>query len=179
MTSFPFLVFALVVYILYNSVVAWFAVLRNQQPEVQYCKLQIYSSIMCKKLGYFYFLNLQLLPASGGFIPWSPPGRCPWTPLGPFCGHQTPSFRLFHFLSFPICAQVYIVIPLYMTLTFSQGHSFLRNQKLLHSFSLKFLNRFGRNLVYCHTFTTCWFVEAYAKFISQLLPKGDSSAYMI
>ena len=51
-----------------------------------------------------------------------------------------------------------------MTLTFIQDHSNMRNQKLLLWFFCKFLTQFGCKLETC---TTCWFVEAHAKFIWQ------------
>ena len=50
-------------------------------------------------------------------------------------------------------AGYYISIPIWITLTFSQGHSCIRNTKFLCLFSCKFVGRFGQGLVCCHNQT--------------------------
>ena len=45
------------------------------------------------------------------------------------------------------------LIPVYLTLTFSQGHRYMKEQIRLRSFSSKFLNWFRSNSVCRHT---CW-----------------------
>ena len=56
----------------------------------------------------------------------------------------------------------YILISVWMTLTFIQGHSCMRNQKLLCPFSWKHCRWFGLDSVFA---TNCWFVKAHAKFV--------------
>ena len=58
-------------------------------------------------------------------------------------------------------SELYILIPVSVTMTFIKGHSCMRNQKLLRSFSCKFLSWFRWNVVCCQN---CWFVEAHDKF---------------
>ena len=53
------------------------------------------------------------------------------------------------------------LIPVWMTLTFIQGHSHTRKQQLPNSFSCKFLSRFGWNLTCCHNLL----VETHAEFV--------------
>ena len=57
------------------------------------------------------------------------------------------------------------LIPVWMTMTFIQGHSCMRNQKLVHSFLCKFLAWFWLNLTYCHNLFVEECVEAYANFL--------------
>ena len=57
--------------------------------------------------------------------------------------------------------KLYISVSVWMTLTFIQGHSCMRNEKLWHPFSSKFIDL---DEIQC-VGTTCWFVEAHAKFI--------------
>ena len=52
--------------------------------------------------------------------------------------------------------KVYSLIPVWMTLTFRQGHSYMRKQKVLHTFSYNFFpNGFGWNLVRYHDLLVC------------------------
>ena len=53
-------------------------------------------------------------------------------------------------------SEPYILIWIWMTLTFVQGHSWARNWKLLHSFSRKFLIRFWGNAVLYDNLSVCW-----------------------
>ena len=67
---------------------------------------------------------------------------------------------IFRSISFKLCivtdtAILYCLMPVGMILTFIQGHSCKRKQKLLLSFSRKFLNWFGWNVVSCHDLFTC------------------------
>ena len=58
--------------------------------------------------------------------------------------------------------RLYILIFVWMTLTFIQGHSYMRNKK----FCVHFLGNFGVNLDEIqYVATTCWFVETHVKFI--------------
>ena len=50
----------------------------------------------------------------------------------------------------------YVLISVWMTLTFIQGHIFMSNQKLWCPFSCKSGCRFGWNSVCCHNLFVCW-----------------------
>ena len=57
-------------------------------------------------------------------------------------------------------AELYILMPSCMTFTFIDGHSSMRNQKLVYLFTeLVWMN-------FWFSATACQFVEAHAKFIS-------------
>ena len=56
----------------------------------------------------------------------------------------------------------YDLISVWMTLTFIQGNSCMRKQKLLCPFSWKFYSDLDEIQSVA---TTCWFVEAHAAFI--------------
>ena len=51
--------------------------------------------------------------------------------------------------------KLYSLIPVWMTLTFIQGRSWLRKQNLVCSFSRKFFIRLGWNLDCCHLLLLC------------------------
>ena len=53
-------------------------------------------------------------------------------------------------------AKLYILVSVWMALTFIQCHSCMRNQKLRCPFSRKFKPRFGLNSVCCHNLLVCW-----------------------
>ena len=59
--------------------------------------------------------------------------------------------------------KLYILISVWMNLTFIQGHSCMTKQKnLVHVLSQQFCGQFGWNQL-CST--TCWFVAAHAEFL--------------
>ena len=69
-------------------------------------------------------------------------------------------------ICFKLCVMIEITklsifISVWMTLTFIQCHTYIRNQKLWCPFSHKSINLDEIQYVA----TTCWFVEAHAKFI--------------
>ena len=51
--------------------------------------------------------------------------------------------------------KLYILISVWITLAFIQGHSCMRNLKILCPVSGKFLNGFGENSVCCHNLLVC------------------------
>ena len=71
--------------------------------------------------------------------------------------------------------KLYILIPVWMTWTFIQGHSCLRNQKLLYPFSHIFLHWFGWNSVCCYNLMVSW-LSCYVYSI-WLIFKGENSTY--
>ena len=72
---------------------------------------------------------------------------------------------------------LYVLISVWMTFTFIQGDSCMRNQKLKCPFSQKFQSIW---MEFIFLATTCWFVEAHAKFIFvQIIFKGDNCADLI
>ena len=52
--------------------------------------------------------------------------------------------------------ELYILIPVWMTLTFIEGHSCIRNQKLQCPFSDTFKYQFGWNSGCCNNLLVCW-----------------------
>ena len=73
--------------------------------------------------------------------------------------------------------ELYIFISLWMTLTIVQGHSCIRNEKLLCPMSHKFKYRFWWNLVCCHNLSVCW-SACYIHF-AQVVFKGGNPVDMI
>ena len=69
--------------------------------------------------------------------------------------------------------KLYIFILVWMTLTFIQGHSYIRNQKLWCPFSHKFKYIFVWNSVCFHNLLVCWFVEAHTKFVLHKLYSSE------
>ena len=85
---------------------------------------------------------------------------------------------IYRWISFKLGAmidttKVYSFIPVWIALTFIQGFSWIRKQKLLLSFSCKFLNpfTFRQYLVCCHD--CCWILFAWLIF------KEENSTSMI
>ena len=52
--------------------------------------------------------------------------------------------------------KLYILISVWITLTFIHGHSCIRNQKLWCPFSWKFQSQFGVSSAFCHSLWLCW-----------------------
>ena len=52
--------------------------------------------------------------------------------------------------------KLYIMVSLWMTLTFIQGHSCIRNKKFGCPFSHQFGYQFGLNSACCHNLLVCW-----------------------
>ena len=73
--------------------------------------------------------------------------------------------------------ELYIFISVWMTLTIIQGHSCMRNQKLLCRFSEKFRCWFGWNSVCCYNLLVCW--SSCNIYFEQVICKGENSAEMI
>ena len=67
-----------------------------------------------------------------------------------------------------------ILILIWVTLTFIQSHSCMRNQKLCCLFSYKFKYRFGWNSVCCHNL----FIEALTNYCTKKLQRRDFMKYM-
>ena len=59
--------------------------------------------------------------------------------------------------------ELYILITVIMTMTFIFGHSFMKEQKILHSFLANCLVCFYGREMCCN----CWFVEVHSRFVSQ------------
>ena len=74
-------------------------------------------------------------------------------------------------------AKLYISMSVWMTLTFIRGHCYIRNQELRCPFSRKL--KIDSDEIQSVA-TTCWFVEAHARFIlHNVVFKGGNSADVI
>ena len=72
--------------------------------------------------------------------------------------------------------KLYILISVYMTLTLIKGHICVGNQKLCCPFLADVVSIWMKFSMFA---TTCWFVQAHAKFILNVIFKGENSAGML
>ena len=75
-------------------------------------------------------------------------------------------------------AELYSLMSVSVTFTFIQDHVCVRKQKLLHSFSCKFLSRFWWNLLCCHGLLVR-FSMYYYFFFTLYIFKGENCTLII
>ena len=87
---------------------------------------------------------------------------------------QTYSFKLRMMIK---TTKLNILISVWMTLTFIQGHNCVRNKKLWCPCPHKFLYQSGWNSVCCHNLLVCW--SSCSSYFAQVIFQGDNSADVI